>query len=251
LTRLIAINSFHRGAGKTLTAVNLSVALALKGWRVAVVDADLQSPGVHNQFGIPEQIVDYSLNDYLDGRSSIQQATYNITPQLKAEMSGQVYLTPASIHFPDIVRIARQGYNLDVLSAGLADLGDKLNLDAILIDMHAGIDEQSLALIALSSTLIIVMRLEQGEYQGTGVTVDVARKLDVSEIRLAVNQAPSIYPYSQIEQQVQEAFHCPLLMSIPLAQEVMQPGGGVFVLNQPQHTIAAQFTRAAESLIAR
>jgi MinD-like ATPase involved in chromosome partitioning or flagellar assembly len=250
LTRLIAINSFHRGAGKTFTAVNLAVALALKGWKVAVVDADLQSPGVHNQFGIPEQIVDYSLNDYLDGRSSIQQATYNITPQLKADLPGQVFLTPASIHFPDIVRIVRQGYDLDVLSAGLADIGDKLDLDAVLIDMHAGIDEQSLELIALSNTLIIVMRLEKQEYQGTGVTVDVARKLEISDVKLAVDQAPSIYPYAQIEQQVQEAFHCPLLMSVPHAQEVMQPGGGVFVLNHPQHPVTAQFTRAAESLMA-
>jgi MinD-like ATPase involved in chromosome partitioning or flagellar assembly len=246
MSQTITLHSFHRGVGKTFAAVNLTVALALKGWRVAIVDTSLQSPGVHYPFGIREDTIEYSLNDFLHGRCDIQQATYNITPQIHAEMKGEIFLTPASIDAEDILQIVRTGCNLDVFHKGLDDLIDKLNLDAIVIDTHAGLDEQTLKIIALSNTLIILMRLEQQEYQGTGVTVDVARKLDVSDVQIAASQTPPVYTVPQIEQQVRNAYHCPLLMSLPHSNDVIELGGAeLFLLRYPHHSITTQINQAA------
>jgi MinD-like ATPase involved in chromosome partitioning or flagellar assembly len=246
MSQTITLHSFHRGVGKTFAAVNLTVAMAVNGWRVAIVDTSLQSPGVHYPFGIREDTIEYSLNDYLHGRCDIQQATYNITPQIQTEMRGEIFLTPASIAAEDILQIVRTGYNLDVFHKGLDDLTDKLNLDAIVIDTHAGLDEQSLKLIALSDTLIILMRLEQQEYQGTGVIVDVARKLDVSDVQIAASQTPPVYSAPQIEQQVKNAYHCPLLMSLPYSSEVIGLGGAeLFLPRYPGHPITTQLNQAA------
>lgn len=251
MSQIITIHSFHRGVGKTFTAVNLTAALAQKGLRVAIVDTSLQSPGVHYPFGIHEDTIEFALNDYLHGRCDIQQATYNITPQLHAELKGEIFLTPASIVAEDILQVVRQGYNLDLFHKGLDDLSDKLNLDAIVIDTHAGLDEQSLKIIALSNTLIVVMRLEQQEYQGTGVIVDIARKLDISNIEIAASQTLPVYDVAQIEAQVRQAYQCPLLTSLPQSQDVIElVGTGVFVLRYPHHSISHQFSHAADHLIA-
>src|SRR5271170_3419682 len=42
----IALASARGGVGKSMLAVNIAVALALKGRKVAIVDADLNSPSV-------------------------------------------------------------------------------------------------------------------------------------------------------------------------------------------------------------
>ena len=59
----IAITSPGRGHGKTLTAINLSIALAREVDRtVLLVDLDLRNPSVHRRF---EQSIDRGLVDYL------------------------------------------------------------------------------------------------------------------------------------------------------------------------------------------
>lgn len=246
----IAVHSFHRGVGKTFTAVNLATSFALKGHQVAIVDTSLQSPGVHYPFGIRENTLEFSLNDYLHGRTSIQQATYNITPQLNVEMPGQIFLTPASLEAEDILQVVQKGYNLDIFRRGLDDLSDKLDLDVLVIDMHAGLDEQTMKLLALSDKAIIVMRLEQQEYQGTGVAVEVARKFDLDDIQIVVNQAPPVYTRQQVEEQILKAYRCPLLMGIGYSQEVAElAGASVFALAYPHHPVTAQFTYATEPLL--
>ncbi|MHB8388093.1 MAG: CpsD/CapB family tyrosine-protein kinase [Acidobacteriaceae bacterium] len=51
----VAITSPGAGEGKTLTAINLAISLALEVDKtVLLVDADLQNPGVHHYFGLPD-----------------------------------------------------------------------------------------------------------------------------------------------------------------------------------------------------
>lgn len=48
----ISIHSFRGGTGKSNTTANLSTVLAKRGYRVGVIDTDIQSPGIHVLFGI-------------------------------------------------------------------------------------------------------------------------------------------------------------------------------------------------------
>jgi protein-tyrosine kinase len=65
----LMITSSDSGEGKTLTAINLAVALANEiDHTVLLVDADLRNPSVHRYFGIEPSC---GLSDYLKGEADI------------------------------------------------------------------------------------------------------------------------------------------------------------------------------------
>ncbi len=67
------------GTGKSNTTANLAALLASEGKRVGVIDTDIQSPGIHVLFGLQEEDMTYSLNDYLWGNYVVVLPFY-ITP---------------------------------------------------------------------------------------------------------------------------------------------------------------------------
>ena len=54
--RTLLISSPLQGEGKSVTACNLAVSMALAGKRVILVDADLRSPRVHAYIGVPNAL---------------------------------------------------------------------------------------------------------------------------------------------------------------------------------------------------
>src|SRR5688572_22233273 len=74
----------------------------------------------------------------------------------------------------------RGGTGKSNISANLAygdqlnKLIDELKLDLLPIDTHPGFDEETLLTIAISDTLLIVLRPDKQDYHGTAVLVEVA-----------------------------------------------------------------------------
>ena len=69
--RTIAVTSTQPLEGKTTTACNLAVALALGGARVMLIDADMRRPGLHRTMGIPNEI---GLSHVLTGQARVREA---------------------------------------------------------------------------------------------------------------------------------------------------------------------------------
>lgn len=65
----------------------------------------------------------------------------------------------------------REGYDVGLLNDGFQSLIEELNLDVLRIDTHPGLNEETLLSIAISDTLLIILRPDQQDYQGTSVTV--------------------------------------------------------------------------------
>jgi MinD-like ATPase involved in chromosome partitioning or flagellar assembly len=72
MSKIVSIHSFRGGTGKSNTTANLAALLAALGQRVGVVDTDIASPGIHVLFGLEEDQMGHSLNDYLWGKCEIQ-----------------------------------------------------------------------------------------------------------------------------------------------------------------------------------
>jgi MinD-like ATPase involved in chromosome partitioning or flagellar assembly len=94
-----------------------------------------------------------------------------------------------------------EGYDVGLLNDGVRHLIRELELDALIIDTHPGLNEETLLSIAICEALAIVMRPDQQDYEGTSVAVSVARKLSVPRMVLVVNNTPgcSTSPRSRSE----------------------------------------------------
>lgn len=251
MSKIISVHSFRGGTGKSNTTASISSLMAMDGLRVGVIDTDIQSPGIHVLFGLDEEKMNFSLNDYLWGKCEIEEAAHDVTPYLSAEISGKVFLIPSSIKAGEIARVLREGYDVGLLNDGFHNLLEALNLDILMIDTHPGLNEETLLSVAISDSLVIILRPDQQDYQGTGVTVEVARKLEVPNMMLIVNKVPTVFDFDEVKQRIESTYNCPVAAVLPHSEEMMVLGSaGVFSLRYPDHVITQEYKNVASLLLA-
>jgi len=252
MLRIIALNSFRGGTGKSNIVANLAIALARQGKRVGVMDVDLPSPGVHILFGLDQSTLDYTLNDYLWGTCDIGSATYDVTPEaLHAPGNGCVFLSPASFKLEDIDRIVQEGYDIDRLSGGINTMATDLDLDFLLVDTHPGLNRETLLAMSLVDRLVLVLRPDSQDFQGTAVTADVSQRLGVPGIFILLNRVLPALDSEQLRSLVLKTYHLPILGVLPNADEVMLLASrGLFALKYPDHPFSQEIGAIADALIA-
>lgn len=248
---IISIHSFRGGTGKSNTTANVSALMAQRGYRVGVIDTDIQSPGIHILFRLDDNQIQYSLNDYLWGKCAIQQAAYDVTPILGTNpKNGKLYLIPSSIKTNEIARILREGYDPAALSDGYTDLLDALKLDYLIIDTHPGLNEETLLSIAISDVLAIIMRPDAQDYQGTGVTVEVARKLRAAKLMLVVNKVPLSFSLSDVRRKVELAYQCEVAAIFPHSDDLMAlASADIFAMRNPTHALTSIYQELVDKLV--
>jgi len=256
--KIVSIHSFQGGTGKSNTTANLASQAALAGKRVAVVDTDIQSPGIHVLFGLDETSMGKTLNDYLHGSCEIKEVAFQIGENAtdapgRSQLKGmKLWLIPSSIRGREISRVLREGYDVGRLNEGLQTLISDLDLDYLFIDTHPGLNEETLLSIAISDVLLIILRPDQQDFQGTAVTVDIARSLDVTNLLLMVNKAvPQKYDYSDLKQQIEKAYSAPLTGILPLNFELADNASkDLFSLANPDHPWSKELRKVAEAVLA-
>jgi septum site-determining protein MinD len=251
MSKIISVHSFRGGTGKSNTTANITTILAAGGLRVGVIDTDIQSPGIHVLFGMDEDDMGHSLNDYLWGRCPIEKTAHDVTASLGPTIKGKVFLIPSSIKAGEIARVLREGYDVGLLNDGFHDLIERLNLDVLMIDTHPGLNEETLLSIAISDALVIILRPDQQDYQGTAVTVEVARKLNVPRLLLLVNKVPEVFNFNDVRTRVEQTYHSEVAAVLPHSDEMMTlASAGIFALQYPDHSVTASLKQVAAKLIA-
>ncbi|MEU8172418.1 AAA family ATPase [Microbispora hainanensis] len=153
--RIAALHSFKGGVGRTLHGVALAEAIAQRGERVLLVDADLEAPGITWMFSAHGRRVDFSYEDFLsllhsseDGRPDDavtlgsaylpNQAIDDVIvmPSRRAPQD----IAPPRIQPTDLLTPERSIY---YLTESLAHLAVQLGARAVLIDLRAGGSELS------------------------------------------------------------------------------------------------------------
>ena len=251
MARIISIHSFRGGTGKSNTTANVAALLANKGLRVGVIDTDIQSPGIHILFGLEGDEITTSLNDYLWHGLDIKEAAQDVTANLRqGSISGRLFLIPSSVKPGEITRVLREGYNARKLTQGMSDLVEKLDLNVLLIDTHPGLNEETLLSIVISDALAIVMRPDKQDYEGTGITVKVARELKVPNLLLVVNKAPLILEPGAIQVKVEQTYGCEVAAVLPHSDDLMNLASeGIFVMHFPDHPITELYQQIANKLL--
>jgi capsular exopolysaccharide synthesis family protein len=94
-SRLIAVTSSQPLEGKTTTACNLAVALALGGSRVMMIDADMRRPGLHRTMGLQNEV---GLSHVLTGQARVREAVQRTSePNLFVMTAGRTPPNPSEL----------------------------------------------------------------------------------------------------------------------------------------------------------
>lgn len=252
MSKIVSIHSFRGGTGKSNSTANLAALVASYGNRVGIVDSDIQSPGIHVLFGFDDKRIKYTLNDYLWGNCAIADTAYDVSWVLKdkAHVKSKIYLIPSSIKARDITRILREGFDFGMLNDGLQDLMEALELDYLFIDTHPGLNEETLLSLTISDVLVLILRPDNQDFQGTAVTVEVARKLQVPHMLLMINKALPALDFDALRQQVEKIYNAPVAGILPLAEEMIQlASSDLFCLRYPNHPVSQQMQKVAKQIL--
>jgi MinD-like ATPase involved in chromosome partitioning or flagellar assembly len=232
VANVISVHSFRGGTGKSNTTANLAAIFARRGLRAG-------------------DDVDASLNDFLWHGRSIEEVAQDVTAAAGPDVTGRIHLIPSSMKPGEIARILREGYDAQRMTEGFRQLIAALTLDVLLIDTHPGLNEETLLSLVLSDSLLIVMRPDRQDYEGTGVTARVARELQVPRIRILVNKLPATFDRASVATRVEEAYGCDVAAVIPHSDELMQLASeGIFSVRFPDHEVSALYATVADELLA-
>ena len=94
-TRVVAVTSTQPLEGKTTTACNLALALALGGSRVLLIDADMRRPGLHKTMGLRNGV---GLSHLLVGQSRVREVIQRTAdPNLFVITAGRTPPNPSEL----------------------------------------------------------------------------------------------------------------------------------------------------------
>lgn len=140
-TKLLTVTSGKGGVGKSTFTANMAYLLAKRGFKIAVIDADIGLANMQVLFDIRPR---YSLFDYIEGRNTIEE----------------VLCTTA---YENISLIAgKSGYQYSSLKASMVltrivdDVKSLNSFDYIIIDTGAGLNEYVQEFLAISDNIMAI-----------------------------------------------------------------------------------------------
>ena len=238
MSKIITFHSFRRGTGKSNLMSSVAFLLAAEGMRVGVIDTDLQSPSAHILFNLNAQQIKKTWNDYLWGDASIEEVVYDISPAGEELTQGKIYLAPASVETTSILRVFRERFDVERLNDGFVDIIKTFDFDFLVIDTHAGMREETIMSLAVSDMLFVVMRLDQQDYQGTSVIIDIGRHLGIKKLLLIVNDVPTSYDIDEVRNQLKETYNSKIAAILPHSpQMVALASRDIFAHYYPEHSM--------------
>lgn len=255
MPKIISTHSFRGGTGKSNSTANLAVLVAKAGYRVGVIDTDIQSPGIHVIFQLPESRVKHALNDYLWGKCNIEDTAYDVTEAAIGNIDvgadrPRIFLIPSSVNVGEIGRILKEGYDVAKLNDGFRQLVEDLRLDFLFIDTHPGVNEETLLSIAISDALLLIMRPDSQDFQGTAVTAELARRLEIPQMLMIVNKVPPGMDTVQLRKRVEELYQAEVAAILPMNYEIVRlASSGIFVNRFPDHPMTLGLKQVAERIM--
>lgn len=174
MARVISVCSGKGGTGKTVSAINLGIALNSLGKSVAIVDANLTMPNVALHLGAPSPPV--TLSHVLHGKNSIHDAIY-------AHSSG-TKIIPGGISLNAIPKTGKE--TNERFGKALQHL--KRTNDFVIIDSAPGLNDESMLALKAGDEIIIVTNPELPSVTDALKTVKMANKMNKTISGVIVNR---------------------------------------------------------------
>ena len=247
--KIIAISSGKGGVGKSTVACNLAIALANKGYRVGLLDADIHGPSQPKMF----HVEDYRPEaENVGGRDLI----------CPAENYGVQLLSIGFFTNPGQAIVWRGGMASNAIKQLIND-GNWGELDYFLIDLPPGTSDIHLTIVQtlqLSGAIVVTTPQPVALIDARkGIDMFRNEKINVPVLGIIENMAwftPAELPNNRYYifgqdggKQLAEEMEVPLLGQIPLVQSIREGGdNGLPIAIQAGHPAAAYYEQIASVL---
>lgn len=174
--RIVAVTSGKGGVGKTFFSANAAAALARRGLRVLVLDADLGLANLDVVLNLHPKI---TLHDVFTGQAALEQAVLPAPAGFSVILAGSG-LVEYSRLTPEV---------RDKLLAVIREVTPRF--DIVLLDTGAGISEVVLYTVSLADEVVVVATPEPTSLTDAYATIKVlATQQSRRDLGLVVNQVP-------------------------------------------------------------
>jgi ATP-binding protein involved in chromosome partitioning len=242
---VIAVGAGKGGVGKTTVAVNLAIALARLGGRVAMIDGDIYGPNVPIMLGVQTQLT-------TDGEKIVPAEKYGI------QVVSMGFLTqddaPVIWRGPMLHGVIQQFFR-DVRWEGI---------DYLVIDLPPGTGDVALSLSQTVpvSGAIVVTTPQTVSLADTRRAVRMYQKLNIPTLGLVENMSHFVCANCQHEsdifgkgggRQLAESLGVPFLGEVPIYQPIRVGSdlGVPIVVSEPDSPAGRAFISAAERAAAQ
>ena len=172
---VIAVTSGKGGVGKTTVSINLAIALAKRGLRTLLFDADLGMANVHVYAGVTPRM---TLLDVVEGRASLAQVLTNGPGDIQVICGASGVSRLADL---DLRAIEFLGRELRRLAT---------TIDVLVLDTGAGISSQVMQFLALADETVVVATPNLAATLDAYGVIKAAREARLeSRMHVLVNQA--------------------------------------------------------------
>ena len=186
---VLAITSGKGGVGKTFFSANLAAALARRGERVLVLDADLGLANLDVVLNLHPKI---TLHDVFIGKSSLEEAILPAPGGFSVLLAGS-----GLVEYSRLTPHVREQ---------LVEIIDRVapRFDRILLDTGAGISDVVLHAISLADDVLVIATPEPTSMTDAYATIKLlATQQDRRAIRIVVNQVSAAGEGRTIRNQIQ------------------------------------------------
>ena len=173
--RSFVITSGKGGVGKTTITANLGAALALRGNKVCVIDADIGLRNLDVVMGLENRIV-YDLVDVVEGSCRPKQAL------IKHKKAEGLFLLPAS------QTRNKEAVVPDQMKDLMAKLKNEESFDYVFVDSPAGIERGFRNAIAGVDEALIVTTPEVSAIRDADRIIGLLQAAEMYEPRLIINR---------------------------------------------------------------
>jgi flagellar biosynthesis protein FlhG len=188
--KVVAITSGKGGVGKTFVSANLAAALAKRGNRVLVLDADL---GLANLDVVLNLYPKVTLHDVFIGKAKLEDAVIRAPGGFSVLLAGS-----GMVEYSRLTSEVRDDF-LRIMNSLTP------HYDIVLLDTGAGISDVVLFAVSLASEVMVVATPEPTSLTDAYATIKVlAAQQKRQTIRLVVNQAARLGDGRAITTQLQQ-----------------------------------------------
>ncbi len=244
-TRVVAVSSGKGGVGKSTVSVNLAVAMAQRGLRVGLLDADIWGFSVPRMLGVGERL-------------GADEETHLIVP---VEAQGVKLVSTGLIIESEETALMWRGLMLSKALEQFLNQVDWGELDYLLVDMPPGTGDIQMALARLlPQAEMVVVTTPQVAAQKVAVRVaDMARRSHMPIIGVIENMSSFVCDHGVTYElfgsgggaELAQSLSIPLLAQIPLDPRVVAGGdvGAPVVASHPESETADAFRVAAGRIV--